>query len=363
MAYNEESSQGEETDEDNFDLSVPSTPIGNDEDADELTDEDPTWGGAAPDKKIVAKKKKESRKRFRNAKVNELQGWHLAFFFLFSFKMFLLPWFPVEVEAFRNKKLNVQDDGRLKVDKLLAWRLAPGAGSSSSSGSLIVKDLYPRETEPSPLPDARMDHFTGKEFLVTFGETSYLHVKWVDATRIRQSLPQVRTKVLRFINANPYPHDMSTEIFPPNYCEADKVLAQRLKGEKIQYFVKWMGLNYGQSTWEDAANVDDFKVREFVRFNRVPHNVEDKPFPDASEWRKLKSSPKFKNGNELRAWQIEGVSWLLYNWYSRRGCIMADEMGLGKTVQTVATLLHVSNAYSRFEFCVFSIYSCSILFC
>ena len=37
---------------------------------------------------------------------------------------------------------------------------------------------------------------------------------------------------------------------------------------------------------------------------------------------------RFKNDNELRPWQIEGVSWLLHNWYQNHGSILADEMGL-----------------------------------
>lgn len=44
----------------------------------------------------------------------------------------------------------------------------------------------------------------------------------------------------------------------------------------------------------------------------------------------------FKDDNELRAYQLEGLNWLLYNWYNDRGSILADEMGLGKTVQAVS---------------------------
>jgi len=53
-------------------------------------------------------------------------------------------------------------------------------------------------------------------------------------------------------------------------------------------------------------------------------------------WRPLKKSPVFKNENQLRAYQLEGLNWLLYNWYNDRGSILADEMGLGKTVQAVS---------------------------
>ena len=43
----------------------------------------------------------------------------------------------------------------------------------------------------------------------------------------------------------------------------------------------------------------------------------------------------------MRPYQLEGVNWLLFNWYARQNCILADEMGLGKTVQSIALLLEI----------------------
>jgi len=37
------------------------------------------------------------------------------------------------------------------------------------------------------------------------------------------------------------------------------------------------------------------------------------------------------NGNaglQLRSYQLEGVNWLLFNWWNRRSCILADEVRL-----------------------------------
>ena len=34
-------------------------------------------------------------------------------------------------------------------------------------------------------------------------------------------------------------------------------------------------------------------------------------------------------GLSLRDYQLEGVNWLLWNWWHKRSCILADEMGLG----------------------------------
>lgn len=45
---------------------------------------------------------------------------------------------------------------------------------------------------------------------------------------------------------------------------------------------------------------------------------------------------EFKNGNQLRPYQLEGLTWLAMNYLGDRNVILADEMGLGKTVQAVS---------------------------
>ncbi|KAJ3058365.1 choline dehydrogenase 6, partial [Podochytrium sp. JEL0797] len=60
--------------------------------------------------------------------------------------------------------------------------------------------------------------------------------------------------------------------------------------------------------------------------------------PPAKEWSKMDESPIYKNENVLRAYQLEGLNWLLYCWYHNQNSILADEMGLGKTVQSTVFL-------------------------
>ena len=48
--------------------------------------------------------------------------------------------------------------------------------------------------------------------------------------------------------------------------------------------------------------------------------------PPPSSFKPMETSLVYKDGNELRPWQISGVNWLLNNWFNRRGCILADEM-------------------------------------
>ena len=139
--------------------------------------------------------------------------------------------------------------------------------------------------------------------------------------------------------------------------------------DNVRYIVKWKGLPFAEMTWEywkdiktDAADeVEDFWIRQ------IPPDDETliknmQPHPHMQDFRKIQESPSYGlskksrlvaesvNGRSvpkededdsanpnfrLRNYQLEGVNWLLFNWWNRRSCILADEMGLGKTIQSV----------------------------
>ncbi len=63
---------------------------------------------------------------------------------------------------------------------------------------------------------------------------------------------------------------------------------------------------------------------------------------ESGRFRPYQASPSFfDEGHQLRDYQIDGLNWLLRNFYESRSCILADEMGLGKTVQVVSTCEHL----------------------
>lgn len=130
--------------------------------------------------------------------------------------------------------------------------------------------------------------------------------------------------------------------------------------DNVRYVVKWKSLPFAEMTWEywrdiktDAVEqAEDFWLRqkppdeETIRKNNRPH-------PHIREFRKMQESPAFGLSNRerpvadlgqkkeeeneetnpgfrLRSYQLEGVNWLLFNWWNKRSCILADEMGLGK---------------------------------
>jgi len=141
----------------------------------------------------------------------------------------------------------------------------------------------------------------------------------------------------------------------------------------VRYVVKWKGLQYSEMTWEywkdikkDAVHLaEDFWWRQRSPSMEDALALNKRPHPHMRDFRKLTESPKFgvsfrerpvanlgdgvavgaddeeeKDARvfKLRNYQLEGVNWLLFNWWNRRSCILADEMGLGKTIQSVTFL-------------------------
>mmetsp|Transcript_14219 Transcript_14219/g.29472 ORF Transcript_14219/g.29472 Transcript_14219/m.29472 type:complete len:2502 (-) Transcript_14219:1540-9045(-) len=132
--------------------------------------------------------------------------------------------------------------------------------------------------------------------------------------------------------------------------------------DNVRYVVKWKGLPYAEITWEywrdikrDAVTqAEDFWYRQCP-----PKEYNQKQHPHVRDFKKLQESPAFglstrerpcigfEDGNteedafsgfKLRSYQLEGVNWLLFNWWNKRSCVLADEMGLGKTIQSTAFL-------------------------
>uniref|UniRef100_A0A673H5V5 Chromodomain-helicase-DNA-binding protein 7-like n=1 Tax=Sinocyclocheilus rhinocerous TaxID=307959 RepID=A0A673H5V5_9TELE len=176
----------------------------------------------------------------------------------------------------------------------------------------------------------------------TTSELSYLHCRWADIEELEKD-KRIQQKVKRF-KAKQALGNFLSEPFNPDYVEVDRVLdvseSTDENGEPVTlYLVKWCSLAYEDSTWELKADIDQGKIEEFERVMEREPQLKRVERPPASDWQKSESSREYKNDNALREYQLEGVNWLLFNWYNTRNCILADEMGLGKTIQSI-TFLH-----------------------
>jgi SNF2 family DNA or RNA helicase len=84
--------------------------------------------------------------------------------------------------------------------------------------------------------------------------------------------------------------------------------------------------------------LDKEKVEDFRKRQKIPPIVINSRSSTSSSISLLSKkitkttytiSPPFKDGRELRKYQLEGLNWLLFNWSRGRNSILADEMGLG----------------------------------
>ncbi len=127
--------------------------------------------------------------------------------------------------------------------------------------------------------------------------------------------------------------------------------------DNVRYVVKWKGLQLTEITWEYWMHIKHKCVEEAEDFwsRQKPSDLNNSnriyTHPAVREYKKLTESPVFgipvkkradgkaddpepnlngvtetTIGLQLRTYQLEGVNWLLWNWWNKRSCILADEM-------------------------------------
>uniref|UniRef100_A0A671LC50 Chromodomain-helicase-DNA-binding protein 8 n=1 Tax=Sinocyclocheilus anshuiensis TaxID=1608454 RepID=A0A671LC50_9TELE len=210
---------------------------------------------------------------------------------------------------------------------------------SEEDAAIVDKILSMRVTKKEVSPG---QYTNVEEFFVKYKNYSYMHCEWASLEqlerdkRIHQKLKRFKTKQAQMRNI----FQEDEEPFNPDYVEVDRILDESHSVDKdngepvVYYLVKWCSLPYEDATWELKEDVDEAKVEEFRK-------IESRPARLNRTVRYWHSIFTLSNGNQLREYQLEGVNWLLFNWYNRQNCILADEMGLGKTIQSLALLSEV----------------------
>lgn len=187
-----------------------------------------------------------------------------------------------------------------------------------------------------------------EEFYVKYKNFSYLHCQWASIEDLEKD-KRIQQKIKRFKakqGQNKFLSEIEDELFNPDYVEVDRIMdcsrSTDDRGEPVtHYLVKWCSLPYEDSTWELRQDIDQAKIEEFEKLMSREPETERVERPPADDWKKSESSREYKNNNKLREYQLEGVNWLLFNWYNMRNCILADEMGLGKTIQSITFLYEI----------------------
>ena len=218
---------------------------------------------------------------------------------------------------------------------------------------------------PSPPPSSSSSSSPAlterTEYLVKWKDRGYKHCSWLDL-RVLQAMekPGIKSGLTRFHKKFPDALQSSSssqvvedaddgslvqledgQHFNPDYLLVHRIISR--KGDS--YLVKWKGLGYEEATWESAADIDnDAEIARYFRYSEPPpaRGTED----EEALWKRndrtrsiagvraLVQQLPFKGGRQLRDYQVEGVTWMVYNHLHKRPSLLADEMV--KQTHTVA---------------------------
>uniref|UniRef100_A0A914YZK6 Uncharacterized protein n=1 Tax=Panagrolaimus superbus TaxID=310955 RepID=A0A914YZK6_9BILA len=181
-------------------------------------------------------------------------------------------------------------------------------------------------------------------FFVKYKHKSYRHCAWKSIAEMEEFDPKIAPRAKRYIMKNEYISDqmLDTELYNEDFLIPDRVVDIEVEDDEIEYcLIKWHALPYEECSWErgDEMEIDELK-KYYHQWNDEidPLKVKAPLRPDIDKFIPITPEKEYKNDNELREYQIEGVNWLLYSYFHENNCILADEMGLGKTVQTITLL-------------------------
>jgi superfamily II DNA or RNA helicase len=254
-----------------------------------------------------------------------------------------------------------EETGSQKVSGIVAWRPSDVETYRPGTSCYMVSE-------------------DDKQYLVKWEGQSYFRAAWfsgawtwgVTASAMRKAFfkredgPKMRTEDAipeEFLRI-----DIVLDVKYTSYVDvrSEEILKARIK-EVDKALIKYKGLGYEDAVWEKVPTPEDGdRWLDFVtayndwvagRYVRYP-----KQGPLRGRLEKVRSSPfakleKTKQpenlvGGELMKYQIEGLNWLYYQWYSQKNGILADEMGLGKTIQVIAWMATLIEEHNCFPFLV-----------
>ena len=122
------------------------------------------------------------------------------------------------------------------------------------------------------------------------------------------------------------------QYFNPDYLQVHRIISR----SKEQYLVKWKGLGYDECTWEAADDIaNDAEIARYFRYSEPPPiggkerrgtGREPHARKSAVGIKRQVEEMTFNGGRQLREYQLDGVSWMAYNFLHSQPSLLADEM-------------------------------------
>ena len=221
-----------------------------------------------------------------------------------------------------------------------------------------------------------------KVYLVRWEGMSYFRASWMPGAWVWGTTTHMMRKAFAKREDNQHPKMRTEDAIPEDFLRTDIVLDIRFTSivdihteeidkarirEISKALIKYKGLGYEDAVWEAPPSPDDGeRWSDFVisyndwvagRYVKQPRGkgfmskLDKARTQDFSKLEK-KVQPDNLQGGTLMQYQIEGLNWLYYKWFTQKNAILADEMGLGKTIQIIGFLATMVQDWNCFPFLV-----------
>ncbi|CAD0045527.1 unnamed protein product [Aureobasidium pullulans] len=230
------------------------------------------------------------------------------------------------------------------------WRCKECLDCPGKVGSLVAwkpidEDNYDPSLGYDRIPEDE------KAYLVRWDSKSYFQAAWMPGPWVWGATAGAMRKAFAKRDEARQPKMRTEDAIPEDFLRIDIVL----------------DVKYTSIVDISTEEIDKARIREvdiaLVKYKGLGYVKQPKPPQlktrlekarslDFAQKLEKKKQPNNITGGELMNYQMEGLNWLYYKWYTHKNAILADEMGLGKTIQIIAFLATLVQDWNCFPFLV-----------
>lgn len=276
---------------------------------------------------------------------------------------------------------NVAEKDRSDIDPA-NWQCDVCSESPQGANPInVIVAWRPKKPEVNVVPRlVEMIPEIDKEYLIKWNKMSYFRVNWLTGDWVWSKAPASQMKAFFRSDRSTKPIMTTAEAVPEDNLRVDIIFdveyhvepesqEDRANAEMVKRaYVKYKGLTYEDSVWEeppsptDTARWEDFQaaltdrvLREDIqppKPKELQRRLNDARREDFDQSLMMTAQPALVTGGQLMEYQLDGVNWLLYMFFTQKNAILADDMGLGKTIQVLTLFSALIEQLNCFPFLV-----------